>query len=77
MFPDRDQLQDSYDGWLKDVRGLEKTLKRQGHAVQRVIVDPDELAAWCVLQGLEPIGSARANYVSEMMAQTGASKTAP
>ena len=68
MFPDRDGMQDDYDSWLADVCDLERTLKRQGHTVTRVIVTPDELAAWCALHGLTPIASARAEYVSDLQA---------
>jgi hypothetical protein len=69
MFPDRDQLHDTYDEWLKDVRKGEKVVKRQGNITKRIIVDPDELAAWCALHGKEPVASARAEYICEKMGQ--------
>jgi hypothetical protein len=72
MFPDRDQLHDTYDEWLKDVQYGEKLVKREGNITKRIIVDPDELAAWCALRGREPIASARAEYISEKMTQAAA-----
>ncbi len=69
LFPDRDKLHDSYDEWLKDVHQAEKRLKREGTVTKRIIVDPDELAGWCALRGLEPVSSTRAEYVSEKMQQ--------
>jgi hypothetical protein len=72
MFPDRDQLHDTYDEWLKDVRQGEKLVKREGNITKRIIVDPDELAAWCAMRGREPIASARAEYICEKMTQAAA-----
>jgi hypothetical protein len=67
MFPDRDKLHETYDEWLKDVHKGEKLVKREGNVVKRIIVDPDELAAWCALRGLQPVAAARAEYVCEKM----------
>jgi hypothetical protein len=69
MFPDRDKLHDTYDEWLADVRRGEKLVKREGNIVKRIIVDPAALAAWCAIQGLEPVAAARAEYVCERMRQ--------
>ncbi len=54
---------------LKDVRQGEKLVKREGNITKRIIVDPDELAAWCAMRGREPIASARAEYICEKMTQ--------
>jgi hypothetical protein len=71
MFPDRAKLHDTYDEWLTDVRRGEKLVRRKGNVVKRIIVDPDELAAWCASRGLEPVASARAEYVCEKMRPEG------
>ncbi len=71
MFPDRDKLHDTYDEWLKDVLKGEKMVKRKGNLVKRIIVDPDELAAWCALRGLQPVAATRAEYVCEKMQNEG------
>jgi hypothetical protein len=44
-------------------------VRREGNFIKRIVVDPDELAAWCASHGLEPVASARAEYVSEKMLQ--------
>jgi hypothetical protein len=75
MFPDRAQLHDTYDNWLSDVYKAEKLVRREGNYVKRIIVDPVELAVWCASRGLEPVASARAEYVSEKMLE-GATTTA-
>ena len=62
-------MQDDYDSWLADACDLARMLKGKGHTVKRVSVTPDELVAWCALRGLTPIGSAHAEYVSEMLAR--------
>jgi hypothetical protein len=69
MFPDRAQLHDTYDDWLSDVYKGEQLVRREGNFIKRIVVDPDELAAWCASHGLEPVASARAEYVSEKMLQ--------
>ncbi len=69
MFPDRDQMHDSYDEWLADVRHHEKFLRREGNITKRIVVKPDELATWCTIRGKAPIASARAEYISEKMAE--------
>src|SRR5271168_2311190 len=71
MFPDRAKLHDTYDEWLRDVQQGEKLVKREGNVVKRIFVDPDELAAWCALRGVEPVASARAEYVCEKMRREG------
>ena len=71
IFPDRANLHDTYDEWLTDVRDGEKLVRREGNVVKRIIVDPDELAVWCASRGLEPVASARTEYVCEKMRQVG------
>lgn len=69
MFPDRDKLHDTYDEWLADVHRGEKLARREGNIVKRIIVDPDKLADWCAIRGLEPVAAARSEYVCEQMRQ--------
>jgi hypothetical protein len=65
LYPDRDEMHDSFEDWLAEAQRTEQYLKAQGVAVKRVIVDPDELAGWCAVRNLEPIAEARAKYVTE------------
>jgi hypothetical protein len=64
LYPDRDEMHDSFDDWLGDAQQTEQFLKAEGYAVKRVIVDPAELADWRAVRGIEPIATARAEYVT-------------
>ena len=66
---DRDKLHDTYDEWLVDAQHGEKLVKGEGNVVKRIIVDPDELAAWCAIRGVEPVAAVRSEYVCEQMRQ--------
>jgi hypothetical protein len=66
-FTDRDALDDTFDAWEAGARKVERTLKRQGLAVKRVVIDLDEFLGWCVLQGLEPVAAARSKFVTEKL----------
>ncbi len=41
--------------------------KHQGSMFKRITVDPDKLAARCVIRRLEPVAAAQAEYVCEQM----------
>jgi hypothetical protein len=40
MFPDGDQLHDTHAKWLAEVEKVEKRLRRDGHVVKRVYIEP-------------------------------------
>jgi hypothetical protein len=63
-FTDRDALDDTFDAWEAGARKVERTLKRKGLVIKRVVIDLDEFLSWCVLQGLEPVAASRSEYVT-------------
>lgn len=65
LYPDRDQMHDSYDEWLADAKRAEGTAKARGHTVIQIVIHPAELAGWCAVRGLAPTADARARYVTE------------
>ncbi len=67
MIADRDSMHDTYTEWLASARQGERDFLARGHLVERVMVDPDELASWCLIRGLVPDGATRAEFVSDRM----------
>ena len=67
VIADRDSMHDTYAEWLASARQGERDLVARGQPVERVMVDPDERASWCLIRGLVPDGAARAEFVSDRM----------
>jgi hypothetical protein len=63
--PDADQLEATYEDWLRVYDdGLVK-LRTAGLNPQRVPIDLDRFVAWCDARGRCPDGASRAAYASE------------
>ena len=60
MFTDGANLPRTYAEWLQKATTGEHHLKSQGTFVARVLVRPDEFAAWCKAEGL-PMGALARN----------------
>ncbi len=67
LFPDRDDMHDSYAAWLAEAHRAERAVVAGGHRVKRVLVDPAELAGWCLIHGLAPNAQARAEFVTDKL----------
>ena len=67
VISDRDQLHNTYSEWLAEAEWAERNIRATGHEVRRVFVDPDELAAWCLIRGRKPDGKTRAEFVTDKM----------
>ncbi len=63
-----DEVDDSYDAWRIQIEGKMVALTAQGVEVERVLINPDEFAAWCEENGYEPDGEARAMYPAYLLA---------
>lgn len=57
MFADADKLSNRFTDWLVSAEETEKQLTLRGVKVVRVIVDPEELAAWCIASGYSEINA--------------------
>ncbi|HEY7119072.1 MAG TPA: hypothetical protein VH475_20950 [Tepidisphaeraceae bacterium] len=66
---DRDRLERSHAEWVRSANRVMRRLERQGLRPRRVIVDLDELIAWCGQRGLPIDGGARADFASEKLAR--------
>ncbi|HEV3122330.1 MAG TPA: hypothetical protein VGY53_10520, partial [Isosphaeraceae bacterium] len=60
---DRDELDDTFDDWHRVALRALKEFSRQGFAVQKVLVDVEELVLWCKEQGYKNDSEARTRYV--------------
>jgi hypothetical protein len=65
MFPDGDQLHDTYAKWLAEGEKLERRLRKKGLVVRRVHIEPHVFRGWCLLRGRPMDASARTEYASE------------
>jgi hypothetical protein len=64
-----EDLDYTYDEWLRDAEKTFRELETSGKAIQKVHVDVEHLIAWCKKRGLELDGKARTRYVSEKVRQ--------
>jgi len=67
LFQDADQLHDSYAEWLKDTRKAIKQLEKEGCFAKQVVIDIDDLIAWCLVRGHKIDAKARTQYVVHLM----------
>jgi hypothetical protein len=60
-------LEEQYDAWLASAERTLAMVRSQGLKVERVVVDVEEIAAWCARAGRRFDGKARSEYVAELM----------
>lgn len=63
---DSEKLHDSYADWLASAMEIERTLRKDGRKVVRVLIAPDALTLWCSFRGVENNGEARTQYAAEI-----------
>jgi hypothetical protein len=61
---DPEQLGSTYEEWLANAKKGMKYLAEQGIQPERVMVNVDELIAWCRNQGCRIDGAARTQFVN-------------
>lgn len=66
---DADDLEDTYEEWLRQAEQKVADLSALGLCVEKVDVDVERLIAWCNERGLELDGRARSAYVTEKLRQ--------
>jgi hypothetical protein len=66
---DRDDLEESHAEWAAHANRVMRQLDRSGTRVRRVIIDLDELIAWCKAEGRPVDGASRADFVSMKVGQ--------
>ena len=54
-----------YKQWREATENSERFLKRSGHLVVRVVIDPDDFLAWCAARSLQPNSNTISRFVGE------------
>jgi len=67
--PDADELEDTFDEWLKHADRSFKDIQETGIDLVKVDVDVVELIAWCTAEGRSADGAARTSFVTHKMKQ--------
>jgi hypothetical protein len=67
LFPDADELHDSYAEWLKSAEDSLKRLKRAGVVAEPFIIDIGDFLGWCLVHGRRRDAKARSEYVAEKL----------
>ena len=67
VVPDRSSLDDTFEQWERSARDTVAQLRAEGHSVKEVLIDVEQLLAWCTLRGVAPNSSSRAEYVAELV----------
>ena len=62
---DRDNLEATHAEWVVQANRVVRQLEETGQACDRIVVDPEELLAWCRAHGCPVDGAARSRFVSE------------
>jgi hypothetical protein len=67
LFPDADELHDSYAEWLKSAEKSVKHLRRSGVTAEPFIVDIDDFLGWCLIRDRKRVAQDRTEYVIEKL----------
>ena len=68
LFADAAALPRTWDEWHQRAEQLRGELEARGAIAERVMLDPDEFAGWCVLRGLRIDNDARKRFAAEAVA---------
>lgn len=74
IFADKEALHDTFADWLADAQDTEAKLRKQGHRIIRVYIDPIEFPKWCDERGLAMDGKARSRFAAEYASTTFAAR---
>jgi hypothetical protein len=67
LFPDADELHDTYAEWLKSAEESVKRLSRSGMTVEPFTIDIDDFLGWCLVHGRSRDAQARTEYIVEKL----------
>ena len=66
---DPSEIEDTYEEWRAQAEDAIAQLRAEGYRFERVIVDIEELRAWCDQRDLPVNSEARADYVGVLLRQ--------
>jgi hypothetical protein len=58
-------LHDAFEDWQNEAVNVERRLRREGHQVERVVIDVEAFRAWCIIRGRPTDAAARSEYALE------------
>ncbi len=64
---DRNELDDSFEQWERNALAALYKLESQGYSIHKVMVDVEAFVAWCRGRGRRIDGTARADYVIDLL----------
>jgi hypothetical protein len=62
IFDDADKMPRTWKEWLKRAEQMEERAKAQGYHTQRVYIDPDSFANWCLCEGMSTDSEGRQKF---------------
>ncbi len=62
-------LPETFARWQEGAEKAERDLKRQGHAVVRAFIDPDNFPAWCQSRGMTRIDATARRLFANLAAR--------
>ena len=65
LFVDGNNLPSSFHEWLTKAQALFDRMKREGHAVEKVYIDPETFPGWCAVRGMDIDSKARVRFANE------------
>jgi hypothetical protein len=75
IFDDADKMPRTWKEWLKRAEQMEERAKAQGYDTQRVYIDPDSFADWCLREGMSADSEARQKFALDTVAAKYANKS--
>ena len=74
IFDDADKMPRSWSEWLKSAQQMEEWARAQGYPLQRVYIDPDSFADWCLCEEMGSDSEGRQKFALDTLAARYASK---
>jgi predicted transcriptional regulator len=68
---DRDELEDTYEEWVRDAERFIKRLRQEGFQVVKVEITIADLLLWCESQKIAVNSQARSKYAAFQLQNTG------
>lgn len=69
IFSDGDKLPATYEQWLQKAENGIAQLRRDGHVIVKVNLNPDTFIEWCRVRGLDVNSDSRRRFASEFVAR--------
>lgn len=68
MISDPERMHEKWEDWEKELKKAEKRFRKEGLETKKVIINLDDLKAYCDRKGIAIDGSARSRYAATLRA---------